>query len=235
MAKRVWDDFVTEQDKAVFEAAGYGQKGPLGTRPALLIVDVNYNFVGDRPEPILESIKRFRNSCGEIGWAAIPYIRDLLETARAAHLPVIYSTGERRFDGRDSGRWAAKNTRVGEASDLEGHMGVQILKDIEPKDEDLVISKKKPSVFFGTPLMSYLNDWDIDTLLVCGTTTSGCVRGTVIDAFSYNFAVAVVEEGTFDRGQASHAINLWDMNAKYANIISIVEAKDYIAGLPKKQ
>ena len=231
MAKRVWDDFVTEQDKAVFEAAGYGQKGPLGTRPALLIVDVNYNFVGDRPEPILESIKRFRNSCGEIGWAAIPYIRDLLETARAAHLPVIYSTGERRFDGRDSGRWAAKNTRVGEASDLEGHMGVQILKDIEPKDEDLVISKKKPSVFFGTPLMSILNAQRVDTLLVGGGTTSGCVRASVVDAFSYNFRVSVIEECTFDRGQSAHKINLFDMNAKYADVLSVGQVREYMSAL----
>ncbi|MBI3089562.1 MAG: isochorismatase family protein [Candidatus Tectomicrobia bacterium] len=234
MAKRVWDDFITERDRKVFEAAGYGRQGKLGARPALLIVDVNYNFVGDRPEPILESIKRFRNSCGEEGWVAVGYIRELLEAARAAKAPVLYSTSEGRQTLRDYGRWATKNARAGEVTDTAGHLGVQIVKDIEPKDEDIVIRKQKPSVFFGTPLMSYLTEMEIDTLIVCGTTTSGCVRGTVIDAFSYNLYVGVVEECTFDRGQASHAINLWDMNAKYADVISLQAAKDYFAGLPKR-
>ncbi len=108
---------------------------------------------------------------------------------------------------------------------------MQIVKDIEPKDDDLIIEKKKPSVFFGTPLMSYLHDWGVDTLLVCGVSTSGCVRATVIDAFSYNFSLGIVEECTFDRGQASHAINLWDMHAKYADVITLEDAKAYLAGL----
>lgn len=234
MAKRVWDDFITERDRKVFEAAGYGKKGKLGSRPALLIVDVNYNFVGDRPEPILESIKRFRNSCGEEGWVAVGYIRELLEAARAAKAPVFYSTSEGRQTLHDYGRWATKNARAGEVTDTAGHLGVRIVKDIEPKDEEIVIRKQKPSIFFGTPLMSYLNELDVDTLIVSGATTSGCVRATVIDAFSYNLFVGVVEECTFDRGQASHAINLWDMNAKYADVISLREAKDYLAGLPKR-
>ena len=102
------------------------------------------------------------------------------------------------------------------------------MKEIAPIDRDIVIKKQKPSAFFGTPIMSFLNDLHIDTLLIAGTTTSGCVRGTVIDGFSYNFNVAVIEECTFDRGQASHALNLFDMNQKYANVITLEEAKKYL-------
>ncbi len=92
MAKRVWDEFLTERDRAVFEAGGFAQRGGFGQRPAVLIVDVMYNFVGDRPEPILESIKRFRNSCGEQGWVAVGRTRELIEAARAKRVPLVYST-----------------------------------------------------------------------------------------------------------------------------------------------
>ena len=96
-----------------------------------------------------------------------------------------------------------------------------------------MILKDKPSVFFGTPLMSYLHELQVDTLLVTGTTTSGCVRATVVDAFSYNFRVVVVEECVFDRGQASHKVNLFDMQAKYADVVSLEAALHYLVELPK--
>jgi nicotinamidase-related amidase len=95
-----------------------------------------------------------------------------------------------------------------------------------------VVLKQKPSGFAGTPLLSYLTLLGCDSVLVTGTTTSGCVRATVIDAFSYNFRVILAEEGCFDRSQASHAINLCDMNAKYADVIGVAEVIDYITRLP---
>src|SRR3989338_4630787 len=89
----IGDDVFTERDKAVFAKSGYGKKAGLGQRPAILIIDVNYNFVGDKPEPILKSVERFRNSCGEEGWESVHKIHDLLEEARKKHLPVFYTTG----------------------------------------------------------------------------------------------------------------------------------------------
>jgi maleamate amidohydrolase len=82
MTKRVWDKFLTERDKQVFAAAGYGARSGFGKRPALLVIDVNYGFVGDKPEPILESIKRWMNSCGEDGWRAVAAIKEVLVAAR---------------------------------------------------------------------------------------------------------------------------------------------------------
>ena len=114
----------------------------------------------------------------------------------------------------------------------EWDRGNTIVEEIAPQKGDIVVRKQKPSAFFGTPLISMLNEVHADSVFVTGTTTSGCVRASVIDAFSYNFKVSVIEECVFDRGQASHKINLFDMAMKYADVISLKEATDYIRGLP---
>jgi nicotinamidase-related amidase len=199
----------------------------------LLIIDVNYNFTGDKPEPILDSIKRFPFSCGEEGWASVYKIRDLIGLARKINIPIIYTTGDRRKDNFDSGRWRGKVTRFAEGTFEKGHLGTKIVEEIKPDETDIVIVKKKPSAFFGTPLMSYLNELKVDTTIICGTTTSGCVRATVIDAFSYNFRVVVVEECVFDRGEASHKINLCDMHMKYGDVVPISEVEVYLKSLPE--
>jgi nicotinamidase-related amidase len=103
---------------------------------------------------------------------------------------------------------------------------------IAPVDGETVIQKTKPSAFFGTPLVSYLVAAAADTLIVTGTTTSGCVRATVIDAFSNNYRTIVVEDGVFDRGEASHRINLFDMHAKYADVQTTDEVLNYLATFP---
>ena len=236
MTERIWDKFLTERDKAVFAASGYGAQGGYGERPALLVIDVNYNFTGDRPEPILDSIKRWPNSCGEDGWAAVPRIRKLIDAARKKGLPVIYTTGEVRPDRWDRGSWAWKNSRTSlkpptaaERTNLDGNT---ILPEIAPAPQDIVIRKLKPSGFFGTNLASFLTLLKADSILVTGTTTSGCIRATTLDAFSMNYRVTVVEDGCFDRSEASHAINLCDLNAKYADVIGSDEVLGYIGGLP---
>ena len=229
----IWNQFLTERDKAVFEAAGYGTRAGFGERPALLIIDVNYAFVGDRREPILESIKRWRNSCGEEGWDGVAVIRKLIDAAHAKGLPVIYTTGRRREDNWDAGSWSWKNNRNREdvvpvRPNLDGN---EIVAEIAPAPQDIVIRKQKPSAFHGTNLLDYLVMLKCDSLIVTGTTTSGCVRASVLDAFSHNFRQSVVEEGCFDRSQASHAINLCDMHAKYADVIKSDEAIEYMESL----
>ncbi len=234
MAERVWDKFLTERDKEVFKTSGYGAHAGYGKKPALLIIDVNYNFCGDKREPILESIKRWRNSCGEDAWDALPVIRRLIDKCHEKGIPVIYSTGESHDDLWYRGAWAHKNRRTGE--DVEAppprqtnRPGTDIMDEIAPAPQDIVIRKLKPSVFHGTPLMGFINDLGADSLIVTGTTTSGCVRASVLDAFSENLRCTLVEEGCFDRSQASHAINLCDMHAKYAYVISTDDAIDFIA------
>ena len=237
MAERLWDRFLTERDKQVFEAAGYGQRAGFGRRPVLIVVDVNYNFTGDRPESILASIQRWPNSCGEDAWQAMRYIKRLLEAARHKGIPVIYTTGERRADGWDRGAWAWKNNRTSawrSGRDLAQRPvdGNRINDEIAPMPQDILIKKLKPSAFHGTPLTSFLTRLQADSLIMVGTTTSGCVRASVLDAFSENYRVTLAEEGCFDRSQASHAINLCDMHAKYADVVGTEECVAYIKNLP---
>ncbi len=234
MSEPIWNKFLTERDKAVFESSGYATRGGFGKRPALLVIDVNWAFCGDRPEPILESIKRWRNSCGEDAWIALPYIRSLIDKCRDKGVPVIYTTGVRRDDNWDSGSWLWKNSRGNEdgqtiVSNLDGN---EIVTPIAPGAKDIVVLKQKPSGFFGTNLTSYLTLLGCDSLIVTGTTTSGCVRATVLDGFSLNYRIALAEEGCFDRSQASHAINLCDMNAKYADVMKTEEVLAFLDTLP---
>jgi maleamate amidohydrolase len=233
MAERIWDKFLTERDRQVFAAAGFGATSGLGKKPALLVIDVNYAFCGDKREPILDSIKRWKHSCGEDAWDAIPVLKNLIDACRAKGIPVIYTTGGNREDGWDAGSWAWKNSRTHEdvrtvTTQIPNRPGTDIVDEIAPGPKDIVIRKLKPSAFAGTPLMSFLNDLGVDSLIVTGTTTSGCVRASVLDAFTLNLRQVVVEEGCFDRSQASHAINLCDMHAKYADVLPAADALSLI-------
>jgi len=228
-----WNDIFDERDKQVFEKSGYGKRAGFGQRPAVLVIDVNYNFVGNKPEPILKSVERFRNSCGEEGWQSVYKIRELLAQARKKHLPIFYTTGhDDRTNPVAFGRWQAKSSRSAEDLSQEWDKGNEIVAEIAPQEGDIVVRKQKPSAFFGTPLTSMLNEVHADSVLVTGCTTSGCVRASVIDAFSFNYKVSVIEECVFDRFIASHKVNLFDMNAKYADVIPLSEVIEYIKGLP---
>lgn len=235
MLEPIWNKFLTEQDKAVFAASGFGACGGFGKRPALLVIDVSYAFCDERATPILESIKRWHTSCGEDAWVAIPYIKSLIDKCHGKGVPVIHTTGVRRDDNWDGGSWNWKDGRFSEdtasksGTSLDGN---EIVADIAPAPQDIVVLKQKPSGFFGTNLASYLTLLGCDSVIVTGTTTSGCVRATVLDAFSLNYRVAVAEEGCFDRAQASHAINLCDMHAKYADVVKTSEVLAFLDSLP---
>lgn len=244
---RVWDDFLTDRDQQVREHYGSRLAG-FGQRPVVMVIDVNYNFTGYEREPILESIKKYRNSCGQEGWDAAESTGRLLAAAREKRLPIIYTTEvDQRIDGWDSGRANDKNARRREdrahdrqaadegSSDafpgLVRRTGKDMHEAIKPEPVDILVGKRKPSAFFGTVLVSYLVELQADSIIVTGSTTSGCVRATVVDGFSYHFNMQVVEECTFDRFQASHALNLYDLHMKYADVVTLNETMRYIDGL----
>jgi maleamate amidohydrolase len=233
MKPPIWDKFLTDRDKAVFSAGGFGARMGFGKRPALLVVDVNYAFCGDKPEPILESIKRWPTSCGEEAWVGVRVIKRLIEAARAKGLPIIFTTNKRRPDKWDTGSWSWKNTRHNERLRTQTNLDPNaVVDEIAPGPRDILIQKQKPSAFYATPLQSYLTLLGCDSVLVAGATTSGCVRATVLDAFSGNYRVSVVEDACFDRSQASHAVSLCDMHAKYADIVESAEVIEFIFTLP---
>lgn len=223
----VWDRIVTDEEREVLRASGFGGRVGFGARPVVFVIDVNYAFCGDRSEPILESIERWPYSCGEEAWRAIPMIVELLRVARSRDVPVFYTTGESmKGSGLERGLWRSKCLR--DAPAMTAEIGNDIVAEISPQDGDVVVVKAKSSAFFGTPLISYLNSVDADTILVCGTTTSGCVRATVTDGFSLNYRMAVIEECTFDRVQTSHLVNLMDIDQKYGDVVTLATAIDYL-------
>jgi nicotinamidase-related amidase len=225
--ERIWDKYLIELDKKVYEIGGFGKRIGFGKKAAILVIDVQYRTCGDRPAPILESMQTYKTSCGERGWAAVSKIRKLLELARSKKIPVIYPTVERKEE-IDLGHWKEKTPTMMDKSSFIGDRGPMIIEEIAPQKGDIVISKRFASAFFGTSLLSYLIQLGIDTLLVTGATTSGCVRATVSDAFSYGFRVVVVEDCVFDRGEVSHAVNLFDMNSKYADVLPLEAVLDYL-------
>lgn len=120
---RPWERWLTDRDRAVFASAGYGQRAGSGARPALVVVDVTHDFVGDRPEPILDSIRRFSNSCGDEGWVAIDRIAQLLAACRAAGVPVFFTKAPDKPSPAVRGSWAWKNARDLETSALKQRIG----------------------------------------------------------------------------------------------------------------
>lgn len=227
-----WDDVLGETDRAVFTAAGWGRRAGFGERPAIVVIDVNYNFCGDKPEPILESIQRWRYACGPEAWTrGVPAIVRILEVARRKRLPVIYTTNPRRPDGFDLGVWNLKSHRSDDVVDVMGHRGNDIVDEVAPQDGDIFIEKRKPSAFFGTPLMSHLTQLKADSLILMGTTTSGCVRATAVDAISYDLRVTIPHEAAFDRSQLSHQVALMDVHMKYADVTDTDDVVEYLDGL----
>jgi maleamate amidohydrolase len=222
-----WREVIPAEDRNVYEAAGYGRRGTLGDSPALLVIDVTYGFIGREPLPILESIAKYPNSCGQAGWDALPHIGSVLDAARARNVPVYYTAGVTDFAVQHAGRWRDKHPKTLE----QPHDAQEIPAEIAPRDGDVVIPKTKPSPFFGTPLLASLIDRRIDTLLVTGCTTSGCVRAAVVDAFSNGFSCAVLEEAVFDRAYFNHAVNLFDLDQKYSDVIPTAEAVAYLRDL----
>lgn len=237
MTEYIWDKFLTERDKAVFAAGGFGATSERGKRPALLVIDVSWGFCGDKPEPILESIQRWRSSCGAESWVAVDHIKSLIDACHGRGLPVIYTTGEYRDDNWDAGSWRWKNRRRDEDVDPPKNAldRNEIVSVIAPGPRDIVVLKQKPSGFFGTNLQSYLTLLGCDSVVIVGTTTSGCVRATAVDAFSLNYRVVLAEEGCFDRSEASHAISLCDMHAKYADVVTVADVLSWFETIPEGQ
>lgn len=210
-----WSGIITEEEERRYASAGFGGTGGFGTRPALLIIDVQYRTVGTARKPYWEAIKEYPTSCGDVGWDAVDNIAPLLAAFRAKGFPVLYPHVAPKNAATDGGRLAEKIPSI-MGIDAKGY---EFVKEIAPVPGDVLLPKKHPSAFFGTPLTSHLIDLGVDTLVVTGCTTSGCVRSSVTDAFALNFKVIVPQDCVYDRAPTSHAVNLWDMNGKYADVM----------------
>jgi maleamate amidohydrolase len=219
-----WRRSIPEADWQLYEKAGFGRSSGFGASPAIVVIDVQCRTVGDEPAPILESIDRFyRTSCGDRGWRAVERIAELIPAARAASVPVIYPYVAPKT-ALDAGQTGSKIPSLLTVPDR----GYAFVEAVEPQADDLLIPKRHASAFFGTALMSYLVDLRVDTLIVTGCTTSGCVRATVADACSYNLRVVVAEDAVYDRCQLTHDVNLFDIESKYADVLPTDECVAYL-------
>lgn len=216
---RPWDGIIPDEEQRAYRAAGFGRPTGLGKKPALLIIDVQYRTVGTQRVPFWEAIKEFPTSCGEIGWNAVDKIALLLAEFRANDWPVLYPHVAPKLNF-DTGRLSDKVPAIMNVASR----GYDFVEEVAPREGDILLPKKHPSAFFGTPLASYLINLGADTLVVTGCTTSGCVRGSVVDAFAYNFRVLVPQDAVYDRSQISHAVNLFDMAEKYADVMPTADA-----------
>lgn len=224
---RPWTGIVPEEDIRRYEAAGFGRPTGFGERAALLIIDVQYRTVGSRPRPYWEAIEEYKTSCGDVAWQAVGHLRPLVEAFRANDLPILYPYVAPKF-AYDSGRLGQKVPAI---MDVPAE-GYGFIEEIAPAPGDILVPKKHPSAFFGTPLTSYLIDLGVDTLVVAGCSTSGCVRGTVVDGFALNFKVVVPEDCVYDRSATAHAVNLFDMAYKYADVLPSADILAHLASRP---
>ena len=226
---RPWDGIISEDEQKAYRAVGFGKPTGMGTRPALLIIDVQYRTTGTVEKPFWEAIKEFPTSCGDVAWNAVRYIQPILALFREKNWPVLYPhvAPKKAYDG---GRLAAKVPSIMTISEK----GYEFVEEVAPVEGDILVPKKQPSAFFGTALTSYLIDIDADTLVVTGCTTSGCVRSSVVDAFAYNYRIAVPEEAVYDRSRVSHAVNLFDMSEKYADVMQSSDLLLKLSDIPAR-
>jgi len=216
-----WKDIVSPEILEIYRE--YRRDTYIGRTPALLAIDL-YNVVfegGARPVP--EVVKEFPSSCGIHAWDAIKPIQELLALARSKKMPVIYTTSETRKEAKPATVHATNR----QARELKKN-AYEIHEPFKPEAGDLIIYKERASGFFGTPLVAHLTRMGIDSLIVCGESTSGCVRASVVDGYSYGFHMVVVEECCFDRSLLSHKVSLFDLHHKYADVMHLDEVKRHL-------
>lgn len=198
-------------------APGFGGSMAFGQRPALILID----FVQGYFEP--------GNALFAAPGGVLDKALSVRDAARAAGVPVFYTNVVYHQGGRDGGTFYAKLAALS-AFTKDNPMGAWP-DGLEPREDEFVISKQYPSAFFGTSLMSTLTFLKVDTLIITGLTTSGCVRATTVDAVSHGLVPLVVEDACGDRDSAPHEANLFDIRAKYGEVAGSAEVLAYLGSL----
>lgn len=207
---------MTESLSDNYARAGYHARQQWGRRPALLLVDfARAYYAPDAPLFGGEGCERARQ--GAIA---------LLAVAREAGIPVIHTEVRYQKGGRDGGVFYRKVPAL--ACFERGNPLGDPVAGLEPAEGETVITKQYPSAFFGTSLAAMLTASGVDTLLIAGLTTSGCVRASCLDPVSLGFVTLIVEDACGDRAPGPHDANIFDMSAKYADVVSVAEASDFI-------
>lgn len=206
-----------ERTREIYERARLGQSVTPGTRPAVLVVDLSRGFTD--PECVM----------GADLTAVVEATNRLLATARAGEVPVVFTTIGFEPNLKDGSLWLRKAPGLSELR--IGGKWVEIDPRLQRREDETVILKKGASAFFGTNLPSVLVSQGVDTVILCGATTSGCIRATAIDLMQYGYPTLVPRECVGDRAQGPHEANLIDIQAKYADVVSVEDALSYLQGV----
>ncbi len=208
--------------KSYYTAHGIGGRVGFGQRPAILVVDMQNDFLD--PGGHLDM--------GPEARGVIPQIARVLEAGRRDGAPIVYTAQTHRPDFADGPRWMDKFTGFKTGGLREGTRGAQIVDELASRPGDRVLKKLRPSAFFGTECDLYLRSLGVDTTILTGCTTSGCVRASALDAFSYNYRVIVPQECVTDRAKEPHEANLFDIQMKLGDVVGIEEVLTYLGSLP---
>jgi maleamate amidohydrolase len=222
-----WKDVVPEADMRIY--APYARETAVGLSAALLCIDLYNQVYEGGARPPAEIAPQFPSSCGIYAHRAVEPTKRLIAAARRAALPIFYCTQDIRSNARPSG--AVSTKRRGRVITAETYA---IYPGFPVRDTDIVIFKQRASAFQGTPIVSHLNLLGVQSLIVCGEATSGCVRASVVDAYSVGFNVAIVEECTFDQTELTHKVNLFDMHHKYADVMHLAEVEAHLDRLARR-
>jgi maleamate amidohydrolase len=200
-----------------YASGGFGKSLEPGARPALLVVDFVQAYLAP-DSPLYAGVESARDAC-----------RQLLLAARAAGIPVIHTNVRYQRGGRDGGVFFRKVPAL-RCFEADTHPQLAAFaQGLEPADGETVVTKQHASAFFGTSLASELVSLGVDTVLLAGVSTSGCIRATAVDACQHGFITLVVRDAVGDRHEAPHLASLFDLQAKYAEVVSLAAAEAYLA------
>ena len=202
----------------------------VGAKPALLAIDLYEMAYQGGALPVADVSKIYPSSCGVHAWTAIDPTKQLFAAARAAGVPIIYSTSDTRADSKPGFIRATKRRSAPVDPGL-----FAIRPEFKPEPGDVVLTKQRASAFFGTPLIAHLTQLGVQSLIVIGESTSGCVRASAVDGYSYGFHVTLVEECCFDRSEISHKVNLFDMHHKYADVMKLGDVLAHLGAMRLKE
>jgi maleamate amidohydrolase len=205
----------------LYAVSGYGsRKVGFGKRPAVLVIDLQ-NAVTRQEAPMGRS---------PLVHAAVAEVEALLPLVREAEVPIIFCNTAFQQDLSDRPPW-----KIGAIDEwILGTWGAEI-DDRLWRDGDILVTKKVPSIFFGTPVVSFLNLHDVDTVILTGANTSGCIRAAAIDGFSYGYRTIVPCECVGDQGQESHDANLLDIDRRYVDVVPVAEVITYLEGIQRSR
>jgi maleamate amidohydrolase len=206
----------------------YQRETFVGPRPALVLIDLYNLAYRGGPVPPVSLVDQYPSSCGIYAHNAIEPTKKLIAAARSAGIPIFYCTSDNRPMASPQGVGATRRKKPSAAQRFVDDYEIWV--DFAPQEGDVIIRKQRASIFQGTPLISHLNLLGVQSLIVCGESTSGCVRASCVDGYSAGLHVSLVEECTYDRHELVHKMNLFDLHHKYADVMHVEEVVAHLDG-----